>query len=125
MQHPAILPNVLAVSNKTKGTVLCSTGRVAESFLDRGIGLLMTPVLNSGDGLWLSPCSSIHTFFMGYPIDVAFLDAKGTVLACKTYKPWRMSAWISKAQGALELPEGTLASTRTTVGDVLEMKRNS
>ncbi len=72
--------------------------------------------------MYLAPCRSIHTLFMRYPIDVLFLDEKGTVLSSKTYKPWRMSVWVSKSAGVLELSEGSLARSGTCVGDRVEMK---
>jgi uncharacterized protein len=121
----AILPNVLAVFNQSKGTELCRAARTAVSLRDRTIGLLMTPTLSEGEGLWLSPCPSIHTFFMRYPIDVLFVDAQGKVLSGKTYQPWRLSRYHSQAAGALELPAGTMSRTHTAVGDRLTMREVS
>jgi uncharacterized membrane protein (UPF0127 family) len=96
--------------------------RVASSLLDRAIGLLGTPSLSAGQGLWISPCKSIHTFFMRYPIDVLFLDADGKVLDQGTFQPWRVSAWQTKSHGVLELGAGVLVRTGTQVGDHIEMK---
>jgi uncharacterized membrane protein (UPF0127 family) len=58
---------------------------------------------------------------MRYPIDVAFLDRGGRVLA--TYAelaPGRLSRYHRQATAALELPAGTLAATVTLVGHRLE-----
>ena len=33
-------------------------------------GDLSKPGLEAGEGMYISPCKSIHTFFMRYPIDV-------------------------------------------------------
>ena len=41
-------------------------------------GLLFAP--DSDDLMVLMPCHDIHTFGMGYALDVAFLDASGKVL---------------------------------------------
>lgn len=38
------------------------------------VGLLNTPALASGDGLYLPGVKSIHTKGMHYPIDIIFLD---------------------------------------------------
>jgi hypothetical protein len=57
---------------------------------------------------------------MGYPIDVAFLDAGSLVVA--TYaelRPGRITGFHRSAAAALELPAGTLARTGTRVGDRL------
>ncbi len=86
------------------------------------MGLLSTSSMPGDAGLWLTPCQSIHTFFMRYPIDVLFLDAEGTVVHGKTYRPWRMSGWYARAKGALELHAGVIAETGTQVGDVVSLK---
>src|ERR1051326_7313283 len=99
--------------NTTRKADLGQRIRVAESFADRAIGLLRTPVLRAGEGLWLRPCSSIHTFFMRYPIDAAFLDARGRVLACQTLAPGRWSCRHAGCRSVLELPAGTLQKTGT------------
>lgn len=100
--------------------MLANSVRVATHFLDRAKGLLFTPELKPGEGMYISPCGSIHTFFMRYPIDVLFIDAHRKVLSQKIYHPWKMSGIQRHAEGALELPAGTLAKTRTQVGDTLE-----
>lgn len=49
-------------------------------------------------------CSSVHTCFMAYPIDIAFIDARGYVLACyENVRPWRMRS-CPGAWAALERP---------------------
>lgn len=56
--------------------------RWARTFASRLKGLLGTsPGSLEGGVLCLSPCSSVHTFGMAYPIDVAFLDACGVVVS--------------------------------------------
>ena len=41
--------------------------------------------------LILAPCNSIHTFFMRFPIDVAFVDRAGRIVqAPRTVRPWRL-----------------------------------
>jgi uncharacterized membrane protein (UPF0127 family) len=110
------------VVNVTQGTELARRARVASSFFERTIGLLATKTLPAGDGRWLFPCRSIHTLLMRYPIDVIFLDRTGVVLYQRTLPPWRLSRWVGGANGAVELPVGTLEGTRTRVGDRIEMK---
>jgi uncharacterized membrane protein (UPF0127 family) len=105
--------------NVTRGIELGQKVRVASTFFDRTMGLLGTASLAAGEGLWLSPCKSIHTFFMRYPIDVLFLDRDGKVLHQKTYAPWKLSGWFSKSRGVLELAAGSLSQSR--VGDRIEM----
>ena len=49
-------------------------------------------------------CSSVHTCFMAYPIDIAFIDARGYVLVCyENVRPWRMCS-CPGAWAVLERP---------------------
>jgi len=100
--------------------VLCERCRVAETFLSRGIGLLLTASLPSGSGLLLTRTNAITMLFMRYAIDVAFLDRDGTVVAVAPRLPaWAPARAARSAQATLELPAGALASTDTQVGDEL------
>lgn len=102
------------------GRVLLADCRATENAWDRLCGLLPRSSLAQGEGLWIRPTTSIHTFFMRFTIDVAFLDRSGKVL--KIYsrmKPWRLSGLHFFAAGALEASEGALAELRE--GEVLEI----
>ena len=112
----------LTVRNATRNVELGRKVRFAASLLDRAIGLLLTAHLENGEGMYLSPCKSVHTFFMRYPIDVLFLDAEGTVLSQDTLRPWRVSGWQAQSRGVLEFMEGTLAGTGTRVGDRITLE---
>lgn len=113
---------VLKVRNISRGTELGHKVQVASSILARTIGLMLTPSLAPGEGMWLTPCKSVHTLFMRYPIDILYVDPHGTVLDRKTMSTWRMSPWRSQSHGVLELPAGTAERTGTRPGDLLEMK---
>ena len=108
------------VCNVTRNAVLGEKVRLAESLAARAIGLLATPSLQPGEGLWLKPCTSVHSFFMRYPIDIVFLDADHTVLSCQTLTPWRFSRWFSKSRSVIELPAGTVQRSVTSAGDRIE-----
>jgi uncharacterized membrane protein (UPF0127 family) len=57
---------------------------------------------------------------MSFPLDVAFLDHRGGVLASyHGLRPGRRTRWHASAVDALELPAGTLAATRTVDGDTI------
>jgi uncharacterized membrane protein (UPF0127 family) len=99
--------------------------QIAHSLKARLIGLLRTPALGSDAGLWLAPCTSVHTFFMRYPIDVVFLDAERRVLTIATLAPWRFSRWIPKAHGVLELAAGQAQKAQIQIGDQLVFKEHS
>jgi uncharacterized membrane protein (UPF0127 family) len=56
------------------GSVACERCVVADSFFTRLRGLLGRRELSRDEGLLIRPGSSIHTWFMRFPIDVVFLD---------------------------------------------------
>ena len=64
----------LQVQNLTRGTVLAVRLEAAHTGPSRRKGLLGRHGLQPGDGLWISPCESVHTFFMKFPIDLVYLD---------------------------------------------------
>jgi uncharacterized membrane protein (UPF0127 family) len=111
------------VMNRTRGILLGDKVRTATTFLSRLAGLLGTAAIAEGGGLWIVPCRSVHTLGMRYPIDVAFLDARGVVVGILGgLSPNRIGRVVRDARGALELRAGTLAATGTVTGDRLEFE---
>lgn len=53
---------------------------VAKSFMERLTGLIPYQRTSCTTVMLFAPCSSLHTFGMHRPIDVAFLDKNGCVL---------------------------------------------
>jgi uncharacterized membrane protein (UPF0127 family) len=100
--------------------VLATNLEVADSGPKRNKGLLGREGLAPGEGLWIVPCESVHTFFMRFPIDLVYLDRNNMVKKVKSaVGPWRLSACLS-AHSILELPAGTIRETQTQRGDSLE-----
>lgn len=89
------------------GKQIYSDISVAADFYHRFIGLMGKKLLNEGEGLLLKKCSSIHTCFMHFPIDVIYLDRDFRVLYCETVYPWRLGKLVKGACHILELPEGS------------------
>jgi len=118
---------LVQVLNATKGGVVIAQ-RVswAGSSSERRRGLLGRNSLSSDEGVYLSPCEWLHTFGMRFPIDVAFISASGLILAVHhRLKPNRLSKIVWRAEGALELSEGTLRVTNTEIGDAVEFLESS
>ena len=78
----------------------------AERLSDRLRGLLGKPPPAPGHALLITPCVSVHTAFMRYPIDIVFLNSRGIILKIvETLRPWRIAAcW--RARHTLELAAG-------------------
>jgi len=92
---------------------------VADTSAKRQTGLLKHERLEPGEGLWISPCEAVHTFFMKFPIDLVYVDRKRKVRKVRNGVPaWRLSACLP-AHSVVELPEGTAKRSGTQVGDEL------
>ena len=116
-------PRFVRIRNATRGTALGDRIRVASSTLDRTVGLLRTPALAQGEGLWIERSPSIHMFFMPYAIDAVFVSKSGRVTkVAANLKPWRVVWWAPGARDCLELPAGTAAASGTHVGDELVLE---
>ena len=114
-----VQPDLLKIENLTRQTELASHLEVADTPSTRNKGLLGRAGLPSGGGLWIVPCSSVHTFFMKFPIDLVYIDRRKKVKKVRSHVgPWRLSACLL-AHSILELPGGTVDSTQTRRGDQL------
>jgi uncharacterized membrane protein (UPF0127 family) len=113
----------LNIKNKTSNKVIGKQISVADNMVTRFFGLMGKKKLESQEGLFLTPCNSIHMMFMKFPIDVIFLDKNNKIVyTVENLKPWRVSPVIFKAQSALELPVGTITATESKIEDVLEIQ---
>jgi uncharacterized membrane protein (UPF0127 family) len=110
------------VENLTRGQVIGTRIRVARSIRDRTVGLLRTPTLASGEGLWIERSPSIHMFFMPYAIDAIFTSRDGRVTKVVHHlKPWRVVWWAPGARDCLELRAGAAREAGIQVGDELRL----
>ena len=111
----------LLVTNVTRGTVLATRLEAAHTGAKRRKGLLGRDGLAAGEGLWIVPCESVHTFFMRFPIDLVYLDREKKIKKTRNaVGPWRLSACLS-AHSILELPAGPILRTQSEPGDMLEI----
>ena len=118
---PGGLPHIrsMKVLNQTRNTVLGDSIEVADTSAKRNTGLLKHTSLKPGEGLWIVPCNSVHTFFMKFPIDLVYITKKRKVRKVRRAVPaWRLSACLL-AHSILELPAGTIEQTGTQPGDEL------
>ena len=94
---------------------------VAEGFFSRAKGLMFEEqMLKDCQGIWITPCRSIHTFFMKFTIDAYFLDKSGKIVKIiKNMKPWRVSGIFITAHSVLEFKAGEQIDFE--VNDLLEV----
>lgn len=89
----------------------------ALSYWHRLRGLLARPALVVNQVLLIKPCSSIHTFFMVYAIDVVFLNDNNRVLRiASSVKPWRVR-YCARADYVAELSAGACKQLNLQIGD--------
>ena len=113
---------MVRIVNRARGTTIAEHAEVARTWWTRGKGLLGKKGLPPGGGLIIEPCSSIHTWFMAFPIDVAFVAADGRVVRiAHALKPWRFGPLARGVRFVVELPAGTLAANGTVVDDYLDI----
>src|SRR5436309_3000919 len=110
----------MIVKNSSRGTLLGEAIEVADTAVRRVKGLLGRECLEDGQGLLFKQCSSLHTLFMRFPIDILFIDKAGKVMRSRSdVKPFKFVAAPWRAHYALELPSGAIHKSGTKVGDRL------
>lgn len=106
---------------------------IARTFLARFRGLMLSAPLGPAEGMLITRCTSVHSAFMRYPIDVVYLDDNGAVVRCVSHlKPWRASYGAFRAAPAqpgiahvLELAAGSIAALGIAPGTRLDIPREN
>jgi uncharacterized membrane protein (UPF0127 family) len=103
---------------KSDGHEIAHLCQVTDRLSERIVGLLGRTSLKKGACLWIEPCSSIHTCFMKFPIDVVYVDYEGLVLKIRrNVKPWRFDLPVFGARAVVEFAAGE--SGNINEGDTL------
>ncbi len=111
--------------NSRNNKVVVEALEVATSLVDRMVGLISKKEFHVGQGMLITRSgNSIHTFFMKFPIDVAFINKTGEVKHLReNIVPWRMVfAPLVKETDCLELPAGVLKQCDVHIGDMLRVE---
>lgn len=108
---------VISIHRASDAMVVADRVAVADRFWPRLKGLLSERSLTTGEGLLLVPCSSVHTYFMRFAIDVVSLDGNGRVLSVGSNIPPNRAVWLPRGTRAvLEVSSGVAS---IAVGDRL------
>ena len=112
-------PTAHRLVNSRTGEEIAAHLETAFDSESRRRGLFGRDAFNEGEALVIAPCEAVHTWFMKWPIDVAFVTREGKVLSTRSgLQPWRM-AMSMRAFAVLELPNGTLARAGIEPGDTI------
>lgn len=94
---------------------------VAWTFYQRVRGLLGQPVPIPGTGLLIPRWRAVHTYGMGYPIDVVFLDSDHRILSIHEALVPRRCVWQRGATAVLEMAAGEATASGVFAGQHLHM----
>ncbi len=96
---------------------------VGDSIWKKTFGVMFWKDFGELNGLLLTSTNGIHTFFVRFPIDVAFLNKNQEVIRLvKDLKPWSFSPIIFSAKHTLEMPSGSIKKYNLAIGDKLILK---
>ncbi|MFE6405859.1 DUF192 domain-containing protein [Streptomyces sp. NPDC057837] len=92
---------------------------IAASYRARTKGLLGRDTVDGA--ILLSPASSVHTFRMRMPIDVAYLDRELRVIAVRTMRPGRLGMPRLRARHVVEAAAGAMQEWGVRKGTRMEV----
>jgi uncharacterized membrane protein (UPF0127 family) len=118
----ALPVRMVSMSTAGRGSVVAAQTHVADTSSTRRRGLLGSGGLAEGEGLWIVPCSSVHTIGMRFPIDVVYLSRERRVLKIRANMAARGISACFRAHSVLELRAGAAELSGLRCGDVLEVK---
>ena len=112
--------------NRRNGALIAAEVERARTVRERLKGLLGRDGLPEGRALVIAPCTSIHTFFMRFTIDLLFVDGSGRIVrAVSNLRPWRATRVYPTAALVVELPAGAIARTGTLEGDPVAFEESN
>jgi uncharacterized membrane protein (UPF0127 family) len=115
--------DVYQLVNVRNGAVVGEQLLTAFDSASRRQGLLGRDALARGTLLIIAPSNAVHTFFMRFPIDIAFVAKDGHILKLRHAVPARRMAAALRAHAVIEMPAGTLERTGTQPGDRLQIAK--
>jgi uncharacterized protein len=114
----------MPVKNATRKTILASKVVMCDTESSRALGLMFHSKITDAAFILAFPKEqhvALHMFFVFFPIDVAFIDEKKNVVEIKeNFEPFTQYSARKHAKYAVELPNETIAKTKTAVGDRIE-----
>lgn len=115
----------MKVINQTSGEEVASSVKMATTFLQRLAGWIPLDNIETGQGLLLKPCTSIHTFMMKSSIDVLYLNEECYVVGMEEeLPPNKLGKRFRDTAQVLELAPGTLSRCKVNLHDRLVITSN-
>jgi len=105
----SVAPFRWSLLRRDTGLVVVNDLRIADGYWSRLAGLQFRATLPVGRGMLLVKSASVHTFWMRFPIDIAFIGSDGRVLGIRRgARPWRVAAGPRGTHAVLETKAGWL-----------------
>lgn len=125
MSSSSVRVSTVSALVDAQGRVVCERCEQALSPLARMRGLLGRSGLAPGEGLLFPRTSSIHMFFMRFPIDAVFLDRQMRVRSiAANLAPWRIAGGLRRGS-VLELAAGEARRAGIEPGMQLSLRAES
>lgn len=115
---PGTMP--FLINDRTRD-IIASRVEVALTRQERRKGLLGRDGLDRDAAMLITPCFSVHTVSMRFPIDVVFVDRDGrAVQIVHELRPWRIAACV-RGRAVIELAAGRVKEADVQLGDRLRL----
>lgn len=110
--------------NSNTGKYLAGYSFYARNLLVRLTGMICRRfVCGKFDALIFEKCSSVHTCFMRFPLDLVFIDRENKVVSVhRRVRPWKFVFGGRGASAVIELPPGAIDFSGTEKGDIIEFR---
>lgn len=96
--------------------------KIAKSLFSRSVGVIGWKDFGDKNGLLLTNTSSIHTFFVRFPLEVVFLNKEMEIIKIvENLRPFSFSPIVWKAKHVLEMPTGSISKYALKNGDKINL----
>ena len=106
--------------DQSSGETILEHVEFANTFWKRFKGLQLRRSLPADTGMLITPCSSLHTCFMRFPIDVIMLNDDNVVVGIRTkVVPWRA---VICNKGTVKVLEISASALTLSIGMKLQVE---
>lgn len=114
------------IINKTKEKLIVHNLKECKSVFSKAKGLMFSRKIKDFGLVFIfnnEGKRSLHNIFVFFPIDLIFLDENLEVVELKeNFRPFRLYFPKHDSQFIIELPAGSIASSKTELRDVVNFK---
>jgi uncharacterized protein len=105
--------------NQRNGLIVVERVITAFDSASRRHGLLGLDEMPANQALIIAPSNAVHTWWMRFAIDLAFITKAGRIVKVRSGVPPRRIAVSVAAYAVIEFASGILAARDTAAGDTL------